>query len=80
MVIGQEDARPQTSSSAAQTSSQNNDSHVSTRMDQLQNQLNQDQNKRIAHGTLCDGLYFLSSTLSSFSSSATILHSNTTQD
>ncbi|GJT91271.1 retrovirus-related pol polyprotein from transposon TNT 1-94 [Tanacetum coccineum] len=41
MVIGQEDARPQTSSSAAQTSSQNNDSHVSARMDQLQNQLNQ---------------------------------------
>nr|GEX19074.1 hypothetical protein [Tanacetum cinerariifolium] len=38
---------------------------------------NQDQNKRIAHGTLCDGLYFLTPTLSSYSTSPTILHSST---
>ncbi|GKE16714.1 hypothetical protein Tco_1424291 [Tanacetum coccineum] len=41
IVIGQEETRPQTSSSVAQTTSQNNKGHVSTRMDQLQNQLNQ---------------------------------------
>ncbi|GKC15840.1 hypothetical protein Tco_1012622, partial [Tanacetum coccineum] len=40
MVIGQEDARPQPSS-ATQKSSQNNYDHVSARMDQLQNRLNE---------------------------------------
>nr|GEW00751.1 retrovirus-related Pol polyprotein from transposon TNT 1-94 [Tanacetum cinerariifolium] len=40
MVMGQKDARSQ-SLSAAQNSSQNTDGHVSARIDQLQNQINQ---------------------------------------
>ncbi|GJZ62667.1 cysteine-rich receptor-like protein kinase 8 [Tanacetum coccineum] len=64
MVIRQEDTRAQTSASTVQDPTQNNDGYVSARMDQLQNQINQDQNKRTAHGTLCDGLYFLTPTLS----------------
>ncbi|GKB55275.1 cysteine-rich receptor-like protein kinase 8 [Tanacetum coccineum] len=55
----------------------NNDGHASARMDQLQNQLNQDQNKRIAHGTRCDGLSFISPTLPSLPATPTILHSST---
>ncbi|GJY65212.1 retrotransposon protein, putative, ty1-copia subclass [Tanacetum coccineum] len=38
----------------------------------------QDQNKRIAHGTLCDGLYFISPIVSSCTTPPTILHSSTT--
>ncbi|GKA73171.1 retrovirus-related pol polyprotein from transposon RE1 [Tanacetum coccineum] len=36
-----------------------------------------DQNKRIAHGTLCDGLYFISLTPTSLNQSYVILHNNT---
>ncbi|GJX95651.1 cysteine-rich receptor-like protein kinase 8 [Tanacetum coccineum] len=39
--------------------------------------IDHDQNKRIAHGTLCDGLYFISPTVSSCKTPSTILHSST---
>ncbi|GKD94167.1 hypothetical protein Tco_1374004 [Tanacetum coccineum] len=38
----------------------------------------QDRNKRITHGTLCDGLYFISPTISSYTTLPTILHSSIT--
>ncbi|GJU39740.1 homogeneously-staining region [Tanacetum coccineum] len=40
--------------------------------------LHNDQNKRIAHGTLCDGLYFISPTILSYTTPPTILHSSIT--
>nr|GEW69458.1 UBN2_3 domain-containing protein [Tanacetum cinerariifolium] len=38
--------------------------------------VNMDQNKGIAHGSLCDGLYFLSSPLTSSAASSTILYNS----
>nr|GEV07763.1 hypothetical protein [Tanacetum cinerariifolium] len=67
MVQNQNDTAAPNTPSAQTPPTQNaqpntpSDNHVAARIDHLQNQLNQDQNKRIAHGILCNGLYLLPS-------------------
>ncbi|GJT76632.1 cysteine-rich receptor-like protein kinase 8 [Tanacetum coccineum] len=56
MVMGQTE---QLETPATQSNPSPSDQHVSARMDQLQNQINQDQDQRIALGSLCNGLYLL---------------------